>query len=379
MATIYKNGVKVTKINNASIPNVSPIIAAGFNPKTGLPYRFGSEGTCLKPEIKKFLRLIDEQDAVNRYVWYNLPANITSQELERMLYYKGQLCFFYSKSLEEFYFMPYALDGTIDFYGRYNRIHPVPMTSGTDDKENKAQAELLAMIKLKCVYGIKDPEELKIEDIYDCTVLLHDYTKQLSQMIIPRVQVNDPLLDVMADCVPFMRTSLLLGTGVKGVRVNDADQASSVKDGGKALENAALTGNAFVPIVGNIEFQELTDGSVTKSEEYMLAMQSLDNLRLSGYGIDNGGLFEKKAHVLQSEADINGGPVGLVLQDGLSIRQNFCNIVNSIWGLGIWCEPAQNIIGADIDGDGLNYDRNDEGQQSGMEGESGDDLQDTSI
>ena len=62
----------------------------------------------------------------------------------------------------------------------------------------------------------------------------------------------------------------------------------------------------------------------------MLAMQSLDNLRLSGYGIDNGGLFEKKAHELQSEADINGGPVGLVMQDGLSIRQNFCNIVNSI-------------------------------------------------
>lgn len=25
------------------------------------------------------------------YVWHNLPSNITSQELERMLYYKGQL------------------------------------------------------------------------------------------------------------------------------------------------------------------------------------------------------------------------------------------------------------------------------------------------
>ena len=38
------------------------------------------------PDIKKFLRLIDEQ-----YTFYNLPANITSQELERMLYHKGQL------------------------------------------------------------------------------------------------------------------------------------------------------------------------------------------------------------------------------------------------------------------------------------------------
>ena len=247
-----------------------------------------------------------------------------------MLYYKGQLCFFYDKDLEEFYFMPFALDGTIDFYGRYNTIHPVPMTSGTDDKGNKAQAEYLANKKLKCVYGIKLPEELTKKDLMESCVLLHDYTKQLSQMIQPRVVVNDPLLDVMAECVPFMRTSMIGSTGIKGVRVQDADQQQNVIDGSRSLEHAAMTGNPWVPIIGNIEFQELTNGDTGKIEEYMLAMQSLDNLRLSGYGIDNGGLFEKKAHELQTEADINGGPVGLVLQDGLSIRQNFCNIVNSI-------------------------------------------------
>ena len=358
--------------NNAKLPQLDVLLQAGIDPKTGLPVKFGGGSKCLlKEDLKKFLRLIDEQDAVNRYVWYNLPANLTSQELERMLYYKGQLCFFYDKDLEDFYFMPYALDGTIDFYGRYNIIHPVPMTSGTDDKGNKAQAEYLAGKKLKCVYGIKLPEELTKEDLMGSCVLLHDYTKQLSQTIMPRVTVNDPLLDVMAECIPFMRTSLLASTGVKGVRVNDADQQQNVVDGSRSLEQAALTGRPWVPIVGNVEFQELTDGNVAKAEEYMLAMQSLDNLRLSGYGIDNGGLFEKKAHELQSEADINGGPVGLVMQDGLSIRQNFCNIANSIWGLGIWCEPAQNIIGADTDGDGLVYDRNEQGQSSGVETDGG--------
>ena len=96
-------------------------------------------------------------------------------------------------------------------------------------------------------------------------------------------------------------------------------------------------------------------------------MQSLDNLRLSLLGIENNGVFEKKAHELQTEANINGGPVGLVLQDGLSIRQNFCNIVNSIWGLGLWCEPSENITGADLNGDGLMYDRNDDGAQTGTD------------
>ena len=315
-------------MGNPKIPDLKTLIQAGFDPKTGLPNKIGTK-PCLKENIKKALRLVDEQDAVNRYTWYNLPCNITSQELERMLYYKGQLAFFYMKDLDEFYFMPYALDGTIDFYGRFNTIHPVPMTSG-EEKAGKAQAELLSQIKLKCIYGIKLPEDLTVEDLTKSAVLLHDYSKQLSQTIIPRQIINDGIIDIEAECIPFMRTALIEETGVMGVRVQDADQAAAVQDGANSLVNAAMNGDMYVPIVGQMEFQELTNGGTGKAEDYMLAMQSLDNFRLSLYGIDNGGLFEKKAHELQSEADINGGPVGLVLQDGLSIRQNFCNIVNSI-------------------------------------------------
>ncbi|MBR3617355.1 MAG: hypothetical protein IKN46_01630 [Acholeplasmatales bacterium] len=309
------------------IPDLQTLWQAGINPKTGLPMKFGSSKCMLKEDIKKALRIQDEQDAVNRYVWYNLPANITSQELERMLYYKGQLCFFYDKDLEEFYFMPYALDGTIDFYGRFNTIHPVPMTSGTDDKGSKAQAQYLADKKLKCIYGIDFEGKA---DPLTSTVLLHDYTKQLSQTIIPRCSVNEPVLDMMSEVLPMARTNMIASCGVKGVRVQDADQQQNVADGSRSLMNASLTGDPWVPIIGNIDFQELTDNATGKNQDYFLALQSLDNFRLSLYGIDNGGLFEKKAHELQSEADINGGPVGLVMQDGLSIRQNFANIVNSI-------------------------------------------------
>lgn len=351
------------------LPDLEPLIAAGINPKTGLPTKITSENpSCLKENTKRFLRLIDEQDACNRYVWYNLPCDLSSQELERMLYYRGQLCFFYHEDTQKFYFMPYTLDGTIDFYGRYNRIHPIPMTTGVDGKGDKSQTELLSQIKLNCVYGVKTFEDEVTKDVLThSAVLLHDYTKQLSQTIIPRQQVNDGILDVMSDIVPYMNTALLVNTGVRGVRVQDADQAQSVEDASRSMKKAALSGDPLLAIAGVVEFQELTGSAVGKVEDYMLAMQSLDNLRLSGYGIDNGGLFEKKAHTLQSEADVNGGPVGLVMQDGLSIRQNFCNIVNSIWGLGIWCEPAENISGTDQNGDGVMYDRNEGGENSGVE------------
>lgn len=355
----------------AKLPDIQTLYQAGINPKTGLPLKAGitDEGQ-LKNNIKHIVRLIDEQDAVNRYTWYNLPCNITGQELERMLYYKGQLAFFYIEDLDEFYFMPYALDGTIDFYGRFNSIHPVPMTSGTteDDKAAKQQADYLSTLKLKCVYGLMDDEDVTYETMTKSAVLIHDYTKGLSQMITPRSIVNDGLIDVMSDCVPFMRTALLKATGVNGVRVNDADQAASVLEGAKGVKNAALNGETYVPIVGNLDFQELADGTTAKAEEYLLAMQALDNLRLSTFGIDNGGLFQKKAHELQAEANMASANVGLVYQDGLAIRQHFCNIVNSIWDIGIWCEASENITKQDHNGDGALYERNDEGTQSGVQG-----------
>lgn len=360
--------------NNAKIIDIASYIQAGIDPKTGLPIRL-EKGTKknLSASLLQYLRIIDEQDAVNRGTWYNLPYGISGQELERLLYYKGQLCFFYFEKLDRFFFMPYALDGTIDFYGRFNTVHPVPMTAGNEnDKESikrfQDQTALLSQLKLNCQYDvILDEEEITEELLKNSCVLLHDYTKQLNQLIIPRSVVNAPLLEVMSDIIPYMRTSMIASSGVKGVRVPDEDSKNNVYEGSIEVERASREGDIYIPIVGTIDFQDLPEGATTKIQDYMLALQSLDNFRLAGYGIDNGGLFEKKAHELEVEAKVNGGPVGLVMQDATSIRQHFCNVVNSIWGLGIWYEPSENISNADVNGDGLLYDRDIEETEEGGE------------
>lgn len=359
--------------NNAKLPDIKTIIQAGINPKNGRSIKMDKGNPkALSNDLLQFFRIIDEQDAVNRGTWYNLPQGITSQELERLLYYKGQLAFFYFKELEQFFFMPYALDGTIDFYGRYNIIHPVPMTSGKEENEKKiykSQMDILSNLKLKCIYDVVlDEESLTEELLTKSCVLLHDYTKQLGQTIIPRSIINEPILKIESEIIPFMRTSMILGTGVRGIRVQDEDQKYNVLEGAKDIEESAKEGVPYIPIVGSIDFQELADKSTNgKSQEYMLALQSIENLRLAGYGIDNGGLFEKKAHELEVEAQINGGPIGLVMQDATSIRQHFCNVVNSIWGLGIWYEPSENISQADVNGDGLMYDRDTQVESEGEE------------
>lgn len=152
----------------------------------------------------------------------------------------------------------------------------------------------------------------------------------------------------MADCVPFLRTALLNSTGVQGMRVDLESDAESVYAASQAINRAALTGQKYVPIVGQTEFQDLTSGATLKSEEFLLAMQALDNYRLSLYGLSSGGLFQKKSHMLESEQDMNASTTGIVLYDSLKYRQDFCTIINSIWGLGMWCEVNPIIAPLDI-------------------------------
>ena len=321
---------------------------------------FNNQDESLKLSIKKQLRILDEQNAVNMFQWENLPVGLSSQEVERLLYYRGQLALFYLDELNQFYLLPYALDGTIDAYGRFNTIHPVPIASGSQDKAvqkaEKALADYLSTKKFDVLYDVVLPEEFMENPEYyltKCCVLLHDYTKQLSETIISRANLMDPLLDVMSNCIPFMNTTLQNGTGITGVKVQSEDEAAQVIIASNSIKASALNGEKWIPMKGGLDFQDLSTPTLAKAEEYLLAMQGLDNYRLSLHGLDNGGLFQKKSHMLEAEQEMNAGNLSLIMSDKLKIRQRACSIANSVWGLGISCMPSEEVINADLDGDGL--------------------------
>ena len=339
---------------------------AGVNPKNGLPDRLPIESE-LKTNMKIQLRVKDEQDAVNRYKWYNTGLDMSSQELERMLYQRFELIFFYMESLDKFFLMPYAFDDGLDYYGRPIYVHPVPYANGSSDKKKqllKIQEEYLRNIKLKVIYDVQLPENYLKEDgtidlekskelLTKSCVIIRDYTPQFSENGIARVQMQDSLLDTMAECIPYMRTNLLNATGVKGMRVSNEDDYSNVLLANKSFKEAALNANQNIPIVGTIEWQELTNGTATDSLQFLQALQGLNNYRLSLYGLENTGLYEKNAYVNNLQSGISN--VGLSLEDGKTQRQNACNIINSIWGINIWSDISETVSGMDKNMDGINY------------------------
>lgn len=326
---------------------------AGIDPKTRMPARSVNKGK-LKNSMQRLFSIMDEQDAITRYTWYNLPGGLTSQELERLLYLKGQLVLFYHK--EKYWFMPYALSGGLDFYGRYKTVHPVPI-SNTGGKESKTQAAYLANINLEIIYDIPDDPE-KILDIIKSPekygFLICDYSKEISQATEPRCNLQKGMIDLMSSIIPFSKTALLNSTGTRGMRVSNQDDYAEVAKANRQLTTAAEEGEPMVPVVATLDFQELTSGTVGNIQDFLIALQSYDNLRLSAYGLDTGGLFDKKAYVNRDQNELNKrGRSTSPLTDGLLIRQHLCDLFNAFTDWGVWVEISEEAAGGDLDGDGI--------------------------
>ena len=281
----------------------------------------------------KLLRIMDQQTAVRRFKWTGLPKGINSVLMQRILYYRGQGIFFYLPELDQYKFLPYSPVDGIDVYGRAKGCTPLPFGGTSSTTVDGKQMPWIQGFKKIPVYEGQD-----IPDPKEACVIIRDYTQQRPQIIIPRQALNDPLLDVMADCVPFMRTALVNSTGVKGLRINSQEEYTSVLAANKSIQNAALTGQWAVPIIGNVEFQELTDGQTGKVQDFLLAMQGLQNYRLSTYGLPNGGVFEKKEHKLQAEQDQNSSNSSLVYKDSLEQRQEAADLINAVFGLSVGVE-----------------------------------------
>lgn len=347
----------------------------GYDPENMTPW---------KTYWKKILRINDEQLAVNRFKWHNLPPELSGNLIERILYYRGRGALLFIKELNKWVFLPYTLEGSIDIYGRYEHIKPLPFMGNDEAKKDNGRIGAILSTQLRQpVYDIPSGmgDDIDPKDFIETKcVLLYDYSQQLSQYIIPRQEMNEGIIDMESNIPCYVNTLLSNSTGVTGIRVNGDDEAASVQRASDTALLAALNGKRFLSMNGQLEWQDLSTSGQMRAEDMLLSMQSFDNMRLNTYGIDNGGIFEKKAHMLEAEQSMNSSPTSLIMEDGLYQRQRFCDIVNMgvLSPLGVppelwWdCTIAEEEMGLqDQNGDGQiggegNTDHEPSGQQQMM-------------
>lgn len=346
-----------------------------------LPKECADRYAPLKANIKKILRINDEQLHVNSFKWYNLPPEISGNLIERILYYRGEGMLFYIPETKRFYFLPYTLNGSIDVYGRFMSVRPLPFMGKDELEKHKTITALLSTISREPVYDIDDIEGLTPQEFLATKcILIHDYSKQLSQNVQPRMDLNEGLIDIESNLIPYLNTMLSNNTGVAGLRVNSGDEQASVETASQTANLAALNGRRWIAIEGALEFQDLSVTSGMRAEDVLLAMQSLDNLRLSTHGLDNGGLFNKSSYQNYGQTAQMGGAASLVLEDRLYNRQRACDILNNYvfipMGFGaenlVDCQISESAMGGDMNLDlSIGNEGNTDGEPSAQQATEG--------
>ena len=332
---------------------VQTSINAGLNPATGQPLRGPNLPACQTPEdFRIALRIYDQIQACNRYVWTGLPSGLTGQLIERILYYRTKGCFFHLNNNDNggtFYFLPFNGVGGIDVYGEYYKATPLPFNGSSEDKKDKDKPVWIPGLELNI---IKDLHEPTLDDFESGCVVLYDYTRQLSQNPKPRRELQDPLITQMSEMFPLLRTNMLANCGVKAMRVSNEDDQANVQAVNESIPRAAMTGKFITPMVGSLEFQDLTSNGKSNAQDYLMTMQAYDNFRQQMYGLRNGGLFDKSSYVNDRQAAAGEQNVSLQYQDGLNLRQEFCTMINNYFGLLVWCDSSEVVQGSDMNGDG---------------------------
>ena len=283
-------------------------------------------------------------ETIERYFWVNVPFGLTADIIERLLFYRGRGVLYFNDKVDKFQFLPFALNGVIDEYGRYTACNTLPFTGvDTDEKKKKQKQQSLVYENLELVYDLPYDEETfkKINDKKVFGIILNDSSLGVSQQPIIRSNYVKPVLHMMATLMQIINTAMFGNADHNLLQIENEGELDSVQTQINAINQDILRGNRFTPIIGKLPITPLKTTKSADLEGLFNTFNSLNNFLKSITGVANAGVFDKKAHLLQDEQKLNGSNADDIYYNGLRLRQEFCLMVQAYYHYPIWCESKR--------------------------------------
>lgn len=322
------------------------------------------KGKCKPPisadvlfsKLGQSLKDMDYQQFLTRFRWVNLPEGLSSELLERILYFSGSAMFFYIKELNRFYFLPYGMSGEgtetgIDFYGQYNRLKPYSFNGSTDGSgELNAAGKKLSSQDLYLSTQIRDnikdipivETEEEARKIYENgAVICFDRTPQLSYLIESRNRISQSYVKYLIKILIQTKSALINSNGFNLFSTNSESAADILQLQIDTINEDRENGKLAAVVssdLGNIE--NIQSNAPTAITDFWNAFVAADNLRLKSLGIQNDGVIQKKQYQNMQETTLDVDAAMQIYMNSYLERIKFAAIVNSIWGLGIYPEPT---------------------------------------
>lgn len=281
-------------------------------------------------------------ETIERFEWKNLPPELPSDLIERILYFRYKGAFF--KYNDKYYFLPFALKGEIDSYGRYIAITPVLFTGQWKVSNGKITEDVsfISGKTFKVNYDLdiqEEDEDLEDEDdelsLDEKAVILTDSSLEISQDFTPMNYLIRPIVEQLVDILVLVNIDLISSAKMFYVVAKDPEQKEAIEKEFRDLDNRILNGKRVVVLTSPTDLKELMGTSVKDTARYFQSYQSIENLRKDIIGIDNGGTFMKQEHTTEMETEANTSGGSFVLNNALRMRKEFCEIVNKTFGLKI--------------------------------------------
>lgn len=342
----------IKSFENAGVPLTKNVIKYGNSvDQNGNIIKGNPENLNLNYDsLYQIMRNHNRIETLERYMWLNVPFGLTQDIIERVLFFRGKGVFYFNDEVDKFQFLPFTLNGTIDEYGRYIRCNTLPFT-GVDEEEkgskNKKKERRLIYENLDIVYDLPYNAEMMkmVKEKKTVGIILNDNSLGLTQQPIIRSNYVKPILHLMSTLMQIINTAMYGCADHSLIQVENESEIASINTQINAINFDILKGRRFTPIAGTLPIQPLKTSNTANLEGLFNTFNSLSNFLKSITGIANPGVFDKKAHLLQEEQQLNGSNADDIYYNGLRLRQEFCMMIQAYYNYPIWCESKRGMSG----------------------------------
>lgn len=281
----------------------------------------------------------DLNQCVARYVWDDLPNGLTSWNLERMLYFRGSLVGFGLAG--KAYILPYTISGQINPYGMPTRVKPITYNGNPVGGEDDSISESFELpVDL---LGNKNSN-------YGAVILYDSIPTSPSTKSPSRYFLNQIIIHEIAETFARVNINVVVSNKKILLQVKDPKQRDVIA---KELKIAFGSDSPFAVISTPLEAQSIQSSSDFNADELFNTIKNYDAIRcfMSGIASKNFGT-EKKERLVSGELQGSEEQKDLILDMGLELRQQFCDLMNAKFGTNMSVRKRSDDYQEEVNGNG---------------------------
>lgn len=249
----------------------------------------------------------DRAQCANRYVWRNLPINLTSQELESFFYNYGSLCWFIKD--DRLIIAKYATGGTLNAMGMLSKIKPIDFAGRSYGFE----------------LNVLQPNG-DVSQGNNVAVIINDYTGSYQiKDEISRAIINAEST-IKDQCTVYQQLiNNVIVSGKKAIALaENEEQAAAVR---LQANQMLMSGRPVEVLAGrdsvkDSPLQMFNFANNFDCGNYQTQLDYYDKVRANFNGIPTTPTAEKREHLINAEVENANSISDIMLYDGLKCRKD---------------------------------------------------------